>query len=269
MKRAFKISFKIKMFILIFFLYPSCKKDNPVTLSPIVFNPDLTYETMNDYDGNIYKTITIGTQTWMAENLKTTKYNDGTDIPLIINDTVWSNIKTPAYSWYDNNSAYYKAIYGALYDPYTVNTGKLCPLGWHVPNNDEWTTLITYLGDTIGMPFWLVTAGDKLKEKDTFHWTVGIVGGAGVYYPSTSIGNNKSGFTALPCGKRVGNGLYGWIGSTASWWSSSIFSDSTYFLPSLVGNNWYWNLENTYSGVKNHFEYVGNTGLSVRCLKNN
>ena len=152
------------------------QKDKPVTLNPIIFNPDLAYETMTDYDGNVYKTITIGTQTWMAENLKTTKYNDGIDIPLITNDTAWSNITTPAYSWYDNNSTNYKATYGALYNSYTIKTGRLCPLGWSVPNNDDWATLITYLGDTIGRSCLVGIAGDKLREKNTFHWTIGIIG---------------------------------------------------------------------------------------------
>jgi len=269
MKRTFGNSFKIKTLILIFFLYPSCKKDNPVTLNPIVFNPDLTYETMTDYEGNVYKTITIGTQTWMAENLKTTKYNDGTDIPLITNDTIWSNIKTPAYSWYDNNSAYYKSIYGALYDSYTVKAGMLCPLGWHVPDNNEWTTLITYLGDTAGIPAMQATAGNKLKEINTFHWTIGMAGGAGVHYPSKNVGTNESGFTALPCGRRNGIGSFDSTGSDTFWWSSSVFNDTLSLSYSLLGNNWIWRIGNVTGGLGSDYSYIGNMGFSVRCIKNN
>jgi|ERR1035437_6779 uncharacterized protein (TIGR02145 family) len=269
MKMTFRITFEIKMLILVIFLYPSCKKDKPVTLNPIIFNPDLAYETMTDYDGNIYKTITIGTQTWMAENLKTTKYNDGTDIPLITNDTAWSNITTPAYSWYDNNSTYYKPIYGALYNAYTINTGRLCPLGWSVPNNNDWTTLVTFLGDTAGTYPYSARAGNKLREIDIYHWTIGMDGGAGVWYPSTNVGTNESGFTALPCGRRGGDGSFGWSGSETYWWSSSVFSDSTYSLHDLIGNNWNWNVGNVFGGVSRNFDFSKNHGFSVRCLKIN
>ncbi|MGB4293792.1 MAG: FISUMP domain-containing protein, partial [Bacteroidales bacterium] len=99
---------------------------------------------MNDVDGNRYKVIMIGNQLWMAENLRTTKYNDGTPIPLVTDNTAWSNLTSPGYCWYDNNSTN-KDTYGALYNWYTVNTGKLCPSGWHVPSDDEWTIMQNYL----------------------------------------------------------------------------------------------------------------------------
>jgi hypothetical protein len=100
----------------------------------------LKAQTLQDNDGNVYKTITIGKQVWMAENLKTTKYNDGTSIPLVADSISWKAIKTPAYCWY-NNDIRNKGDYGALYNWYTVNTNKLCPKGWHVPVNKEWTPL--------------------------------------------------------------------------------------------------------------------------------
>jgi uncharacterized protein (TIGR02145 family) len=268
MKMTFRITFEIKMLILVIFMYPSCKKDKSVTLNPIIFNPDLAYETMTDYDGNVYKTITIGTQTWMAENLKTTKYKDGIDIPLITNDTAWSNITTPAYCWYDNNSTNYKETYGALYNSYTIKTGRLCPLGWDVPNNDDWVTLITFLGDTVGRSCLVGFAGDKLREKNTFHWTIGIIGGVGVHYPSNSIGTNESGFTALPCGRRNGDGSFLESGSLTYWWSSSVLSSSTYF-PIFVGDNWCWTISNKCSGVNSNYDFSKNMGSSVRCLKIN
>lgn len=249
------------MLILVFFLYASCKKDKPITLNPIIFNPDLTYGTMTDYDGNVYKTITIGTQIWMAENLKTTKFNDGTDIPLITDDNAWNNNTTPAYSWYDNDSTYYKPIYGALYNAYTINTGRLCPLGWSVPNNNDLTTLISFLGDTAGTYAHSAIAGNKLREINTYHWTIGIDGGAGVHYPSTNIGTNESGFTALPCGRRGGDGSFGWSGSNTYWWSSSVHV--------LVGNNWYWSVGNVYGGVARNYDFSKNYGFSVRCFRIN
>ena len=143
---------------------------------------DLTYGLLTDIVGNTYKTIKIGTQTWMAENLKTTKYNDGTDILNITNTTESINLSTPGYCWYLNDAYKYKNIYGALYNWYVLNTGKICPAGWHVPSNLEWTTLTTYLGgDSV--------ADRKLKETGTTHWI------------NTYTGvTNSSGFTALPGG---------------------------------------------------------------------
>ena len=113
---------------------------------PIAFNPGLTYGEVTDIEGNIYKTIQIGTQEWMAENLKTTKYNDNTEIPLITENSNWGSTTTPGYCWVNNDRTTYKNIYGALYNWYTVNTGKLCPTGWHVSTDAEWTTLVNYLG---------------------------------------------------------------------------------------------------------------------------
>ena len=113
---------------------------------PIIFNPNLTYGSVLDVDGNTYKTIQIGTQLWMAENLKTTKFNDGTLIPEVRGSSEWNNLTKPAYCWYDNDSATYRAAYGALYNWYTVNTTKLCPSGWHAPTDTEWNTLLIYLG---------------------------------------------------------------------------------------------------------------------------
>jgi hypothetical protein len=113
----------------------SCKKekDSPSNL-------------VKDIDGNVYDTVTVGTQTWMVENLKTTRYNDGTAIPLVTKSVAWETLSTPGYCWYNNDESTYKAPYGALYNWYTVNTGKLCPTGWHVPGDSEWIVLIDFLG---------------------------------------------------------------------------------------------------------------------------
>lgn len=100
---------------------------------------------ITDIEGNVYTSVKIGTQTWMVENLKTTKYNDGTSIPLVTDNAVWKSSLSPAYCWYDNDISN-KEPYGALYNWFAVNTGKLCPSGWHVPTIDEWSVLEQFLG---------------------------------------------------------------------------------------------------------------------------
>jgi uncharacterized protein (TIGR02145 family) len=157
--------------------------------------------TITDNDGNMYYTVTIGSQVWMAENLKTTKYNDGTDIPNVTDVNQWANLYTPAYCWY-NNDIGYKETYGALYNFYTVNTGKLCPAGWHIPTDAEWSTLTDYLGESV--------AGSKLKETGTTHW----------YKPNTGA-TNETGFTALPGGYRHHDGNFYAIDYLGQWWSST------------------------------------------------
>lgn len=169
--------------------------------STIVFNPDLTYGTMTDIDGNIYKTITIGSQTWMAENLKVTHYNDGTAIPYPT-ESEWGNLTTGALCNYEN-SQINSETYGRLYNWHTVNTGKLCPTGWHVPSDVEWTTLTDYLDG-------IYNAGGKLKEIGTIHWESPNEGAI-----------NSSGFTAIPGGARNFVGIFGSIGFFGGWWSSS------------------------------------------------
>ena len=107
-------------------------------------------DTIRDIDGDVYTSITIGTQIWLVQNLKTTKYNDGEVIPNIIDNTAWTELTTPGYCWYNNDAATYKPTNGALYNWYAVNTSKLCPLGWHVPSDDEWKTLEISMGMTQG-----------------------------------------------------------------------------------------------------------------------
>ncbi|MFN8240238.1 MAG: FISUMP domain-containing protein [Bacteroidales bacterium] len=191
-------------------------------------------------DGYRYKTIKIGDQIWMAENLKTTKYNDGTAIPLVTNNTAWSNLTTPGYCWYNNDAVTYKNTYGALYNWYTINTGKLCPAGWHVPSDAEWTTLLTYLGGKD-------VAGGKLKEIGTTHWT-----------SSNTGATNETGFTALPGGAREGNGDFEGIGSGGCWWST------TEYYTNYV---WYRDMNSDNSNVGRDGNDGKPYGLSVRCLK--
>lgn len=159
--------------------------------------------TVSDIDGNTYSTIVIGTQTWMAENLKTTKYSDGTAIPLVTDGGAWAALSTPGYCWNNNDEATYKATYGALYNWHAVNTGKLCPAGWHVSTNAEWTTLTTYLGGE-------AVAGAKLKESGTAHWTSPNAGAT-----------DETGFTALPGNSRDSGGGFHDIGGYGYWWTAT------------------------------------------------
>ncbi len=199
-------------------------------------------KTVSDIEGNIYKTIKIGTQVWTAENLKVTKYNDGTKISLVTDQLIWDKLTTEGYCWYNNDENTYKNTYGALYNAYTVNTGKLCPTGWHVPNDAEWTTLTTYLGGE-------EIAGGKMKESGTAKWKT----------PNKDA-TNETNFSAIPGGYRLTKSVkYSNIGQLSSWWSST--EVDTYYQNGRFVN---------YSGcyvVKTNDKKI--YGLSVRCIKNN
>jgi uncharacterized protein (TIGR02145 family) len=139
-----------------------------------------------DMDNNIYPIVEIGNQVWMAANLKTTKYSDGTPIPNVTT-TQWANLSTPAYSWRKNDESF-KNPYGALYNWHTVNTGKLCPSGWHVPSEDEWMALESYVGGNS-------VTGSRLKETGTRHWD-----------SPNAYADNRTGFSMVGGGYRVYNG---------------------------------------------------------------
>jgi len=191
-----------------------------------------------DAGGVRYSTVQIGTQCWMAENLATTKYNDGTDIPLVTDNTVWANITIPAYCWYNNDSVAYGNTYGALYNWYAVNTGVLCPTGWHVPSDSEWAALTTHLGgDNI--------AGGKLKETGTAHWNSPNAGAT-----------NETGFTAVPGGYRYYNGVFDFMGSNSNLWSTTQDGDIVYY--------WYTYYNN---GAIYRDTYGFGVGFNVRCLR--
>lgn len=224
----------------------SCEKDDdnePSTngKTTAVFNPDVTYDTMADQDGNVYKTVTIGTQTWMAENLRTTKYNDGSSIPNVTDSDEWGALKTGAYCNYNNTTDTDTiATYGRLYNWYTVNTGKLCPTGWHVPTDIEWATLTDYLGGE-GI------AGNKLKETSTTHWN------------STNTGaTNETGFTALPGGSRK-VGSFNFIGYFGSWWSATENEG-------FINSAWYLAMNTNVSGAYMESN-DGQSGFSIRCVQ--
>lgn len=206
--------------------------------SIIFYKPTASANTVTDYDGNAYTTVTIGTQVWMVGNLKTTKYNDGTAIPLVTDNTTWGALTTAGYCW-NNNDATNKNPYGALYNWYAVNSGKLCPKGWHVPTDVEWNTLITYLGGT-------TAAGGKLKETGTTHWTS----------PNTGA-TNETGFTAVGAGYRDNTGSFGGVLNYFTFWSSTLFDTSN----SYTGTMRYSDATLQFNPSPNKF------GKSVRCIK--
>jgi uncharacterized protein (TIGR02145 family) len=218
------------------------------------YGSDLTFTTtslttVTDVDGNVYNIVTIGTQVWMKENLKTTKYSDGTAIPNITGGPAWVALTSPAYCWYNNDASTYKDTYGGMYNLYTVMTGKLCPTGWHVPSNADWTTLGTYLGgDAI--------AGGKLKEAGTAHWLSPNVGAT-----------NESGFNGLPTGFRGddSNGTFFNINvvtnpntNYSDWWSSTLIN---------AGNAYHRDLYNNVASLDVRTDGRWKLGLPVRCMK--
>jgi uncharacterized protein (TIGR02145 family) len=197
--------------------------------------------TVTDIDGNVYHTVTIGAQTWMVENLKLTKYRDGTPIPNVTNSTAWSKLTTGVYCDYDNTASN-STIYGKLYNWYAVNDSrKIAPAGWHVPTDAEWTILTTYLGGES-------VAGGKLKETGFTHWAD----------PNTGA-TNETGFTALPGGGRDGADMaFVYVGYFGGWWSST---------ESVANNAYGRDMGNNYSYVKSYIGLFKASGFSVRCVK--
>jgi uncharacterized protein (TIGR02145 family) len=198
--------------------------------------------TITDIDGNIYKTITIGTQVWLKENLKTTRYNNGKAIPLITEDKAWGESRMSeqsAYCWYNNDTGIYKSTYGALYNCFTVDQGNLCPTGWHVPSDEEWTTLINFIGG-------YSTGGGILKETGYIHWDVPNIGAT-----------NYWGFTAVPGGYRFADGKFFGISSVAHWWSAS---DTEY---DDIGSFFYVSFNGAYISLSQQLKVYG---FSVRCI---
>ena len=202
-------------------------------------------ENVTDIDGNVYKTVQIGNQIWMAENLNTSKYSDGTPILNVTNNYEWYQLSTPAWCYYANDPSYGE-IYGKLYNGYAVssksNGGKnVCPTGWHVATDPEWLSLVEYLGG-------LDIVGDKLKEAGDGHWNV----------PNTEA-SNSSLFTALPGGNRQGwaNGEFenntGW----GFWYTSTEMTSSTLWMRQIQQND-----SRIFRGTHGKIP-----GFSVRCVK--
>lgn len=197
------------------------------------------FDTTTDIEGNVYKIVEIHGQTWFAENLRTTKLNDGTPIQNGTHYEIWKNADTAAYCWYNNEQYNYGATYGALYNWHAVNTGKLCPHGWKVPGEEDWMTLIDSLKG-------VDVAGGRMKHTGAQYWTVANV-----------QATNSSGFTALPGGCRNIISEYKFINDRGFWWSRSRYDDSSAWFHSLY----------YYSGKIYTEKFHTRSGFSVRCVK--
>jgi uncharacterized protein (TIGR02145 family) len=194
-----------------------------------------------DGDGNEYDTVVIGTQVWLTENLKTTKYRDGRPILLITDNTQWEQTTLPAYCWLDN-SINFRETYGALYNWSAAKLDYLCPSGFHIPTIYEWNTLIDYLGGPEG-------AGGKLKETGTTHWLS----------PNTGA-TNESGFSARASGDRSNNGSFMGPGDRGTFWTAS---------PDAIDIRYAWRVYIKYNDIQVYTStFPKTTGYSVRCIKN-
>ena len=218
----------------------SCKYSETTEVKTDTDTDDGTTETLSDEakdgDGNVYTSVKIGTQEWMVENLRTTRYSDGSLIPNVTNNTEWFNDTIGAWCHYDNGNLY-ETNFGKLYNWYAVETEKLCPTGWHVPTDDDWTVLTDYLGAN-------GYSGSEGKAlKSTLGWSSG------------GNGTDHYGWLGLPSGDRSSDGSFEGIGRVGIWWSSSEFNTSI---------AWYLGYSNV--NLSSHYSSKKN-GLSVRCLK--
>ena len=207
------------------------------------YGDDLTFTTdpltVADHDGNTYNVVRLGTQLWLKENLKSTTFNDGSAIALVSGTTAWSNLTSQGYCWY-NNDAVNKNIYGALYNWYAVNTGKLCPAGWHVATDADWLILVEqFLGGAS-------PGGGKLKETLFAHWTSPNTGATDEYH-----------FTALPGGWRTDAGTFQYIGNYGYWWTSTSFS------PNAWSRHIQFDSDRVFRSNDKNAKY----GMSVRCIR--
>jgi uncharacterized protein (TIGR02145 family) len=193
---------------------------------------------LTDIDGNIYSSIVIGTQVWMGSNLRTTHFNNNDPIPNVTDNQQWAELNTSAFCWYNNDENANSNTYGALYNWFTVvDSRNLCPIGWHIPNDSDFTILENYLGNN---------NGGKLKEIGTLHWNT----------PNTDA-TNESLFLGMPGGFRDFDGTFYDLGNVNFLWSSTEFSGEAA-----------WNRLISHSSGSIERHYLRKvSGLSVRCVK--
>lgn len=236
--------------------FVTCCKDDPAPRkgkSSAVFNPDKEYGTIKDVDGNEYKTITIGTQTWMAENLRVTRYRNGDPIPNVTgakDSTLWGKQTQGAWCSFENTKDVDEiATYGLLYNWYAcVDERGLCPDGWHVPTDEEWTTLTEFIAPGETDEYGNTKAGGYMKEANTYHWA----------FPNR-FADNSSGFTALPGGYRdTYKGVFKYQTFTCNYLSSSLYG-SQYPIFRLISTD--------FSGITRNTT-APTSGFSVRCIQN-
>jgi uncharacterized protein (TIGR02145 family) len=231
------------MVLLFLFFQCCCDEDNPVITQVI---------TVRDIDGNVYQTIKIGNQLWIAENLKVTHYRNGDEIPNVIDDSEWTDLTTGAYCVYDND-ANNVSTYGLLYNWYAVGDSRnIAPEGWHVPSDEEWKDLEMYIGmsqlEAYAIGWRGTDEGGKFKEAGTAHWQI----------PNTGA-TNESGFTALPGGLRRAIGTFLYLGYLASFWSATVYYGYDA-----------WGRHLSYgSSEVNRAPFGKRLGFSVRCVRDN
>ena len=228
----------------------SCSKDESLSIQDNTQDID-TIDNSNtnlikDVEGNIYTTVKIGNQIWMGENLRTKKYNDGTNIPLVTEMLAWHDLSTGAFSYYENDTANLLE-YGGLYNWYAIETNKLCPIGWHVPTIEEWRVLEDFL---------TLNGYDGNALKDVSGWSdTGAVSGNGT---------DDFGFKGVPGGHRWNYGNYKYSGSFSHWWSSTeLPKEEEYY----QNHAWQCYLSNYRSDLTLERMGIKRNGYSVRCIK--
>lgn len=242
-------------FLTLTVLFSSCSKDDD-NKNPGGGSGGGCPSTVTDIDGNVYNVVSIGSQCWMKENLKTTKYKNGDTIPSGLNNTQWQNTTAGAWAYYSDSSQY-NNIYGKLYNWYAVADARgICPTGWHVPTDIEWNQLVKYL-DPQADTSCLTCSQSPIAGG--FMKAVGdLQSGTGLWRSPNTGASDSSGFSGLPGGARDDSGVYSnsW-GYNGIWWSSSAF-DFNYA--------WAWGLT-TFGSYVNRGNSSHESGFSVRCIK--
>ena len=232
-------------------LYFHSSDNGPLMVTLEEADTDL-FGTLTDIDGNVYTTVIIGTQEWMAENLKTTMLNDGTAIANVTSGSQWGSYDAAAYAWQNNDFAN-KDIYGALYNYKAVETGNLCPAGWRVPTDNDWSRLTNYVGSS--------NTGNILKSCNQADSPLGGECATNMHprwdANSTNYGTDEFGFAALPGGFRNEVGSFGGYGSHGFWWSSTLVDNEYPIRRSLRSNT--STINRSWGGQQ--------VGFSVRCVK--
>jgi uncharacterized protein (TIGR02145 family) len=205
----------------------------------VLFLCETQAQKVTDYDGNTYDTVVIGSQVWLRPNLRVTHYNNGIPIPNVVDTVAWAGLSTGARCYYANDSSMYDSIYGPLYNWYAVrDTGGICPAGWHVSTNQEWSDAEAFLG--------VAVVGGAMKEAGTLHWTSPNVGAT-----------NSTGFTGLPGGMRDSQqNNFRTLTENGLWWTATTYGSNSWSV-------YMWNM----STYIDHNPTPRTLGLSVRCLK--
>ena len=231
--------------------------EKDIALPDPVLNINLTYDTMTDIEGNVYHTISIGSQTWMTENLIVKKYRNGDSIPTVSNNADWNALKSGSQCTYNNNSEINSIRkFGRLYNFYAVSDARnLAPAGWHIATDAEWIALINYVSTNLGTSTLVAKALAAASD-----WPESSVADATGYIDQNTytLLNNSSGFGALPTGIRGEYGGFNYVADYCGWWTSNANDNATAWFRSL----------SFYSTNIGKNIYSKNYGLSVRCVKN-